>query len=745
MVHGLPSSHLLGPLGVHTPALQVSPTVQLLLSSQTAVLLLCLHPLTLWQLSSVHGLPSSQLTDAPDTQLPLAQASPTVHTSSSEHGIVFATLLQPAEASHASVVHRLLSSQFFAAPGAHLPPLQTSLTVHTLLSVQVSVLFTAWQPFSLSQLSFVHGLLSSQFTTLPGTHAPSLQVSPTVQTEPSSHAAVLLLCVQPFWLSQASVVHGLSSLQSSAAPGMHAVSLHESAVLHALLSVQVAVLAKYTQPLALSQVLSVQTLPSSHTTSVPDWHFSFAQTSPCVHTLLSLHGWLLAWWVQPFLASQASSVHMLLSSQPIAAPGTHWLSWQMSPSVQVLLSVHGALLAVWVQPLPALQASSVHKLASLQSIFLPPMHDLPAQLSALVHASPSSHGTVLGMCAQPLTASHESSVHKLLSSHATAAPGWQLPPWHTSLSVQALLSVHALLLLAKTQPPFWSQSSLVHRLPSSHFRPAPETHLPPAHTSPLVQALPSSHATLLGVWVQPPALGLHASLVHSSLSSQSKGLPGMHAPPLQVSTSEQALPSSHAPVLLTWTHALCALQLSVVHGLPSLQFRGWAVTHRPLWHWSPKVQASLSVHGLLFATLLQPSLGSHESVVQPLASSHVVAAPGRQAPTLQASPPVQALLSEHAEVLFVNTQPFSLSQLSSVHGLPSLQTIAVPGTQAPAAHVSPVVHTSPSLQGAALSVLLQPPAVSQISVVQGLPSSQGLAFCGLQTPAVQVSPCVHWL
>ena len=643
MVHGLPSSHLLGPLGVHTPALQVSPTVQLLLSSQTAVLLLCLHPLTLWQLSSVHGLPSSQLTDAPDTQLPLAQASPSVHTSSSEHGIVFATLLQPAEASHASVVHRLLSSQFFAAPGAHLPPLQTSLTVHTLLSVQVSVLFTAWQPFSLSQLSFVHGLLSSQFTTLPGTHAPSLQVSPTVQTEPSSHAAVLLLCVQPFWLSQASVVHGLSSLQSSAAPGMHAVSLHESAVLHALLSVQVAVLAKYTQPLALSQVLSVQTLPSSHTTSVPDWHFSFAQTSPCVHTLLSLHGWLLAWWVQPFLASQASSVH------------------------------------------------------------------------------------------------------KLLSSHATAAPGWQLPPWHTSLSVQALLSVHALLLLAKTQPPFWSQSSLVHRLPSSHFRPAPETHLPPAHTSPLVQALPSSHATLLGVWVQPPALGLHASLVHSSLSSQSKGLPGMHAPPLQVSTSEQALPSSHAPVLLTWTHALCALQLSVVHGLPSLQFRGWAVTHRPLWHWSPKVQASLSVHGLLFATLLQPSLGSHESVVQPLASSHVVAAPGRQAPTLQASPPVQALLSEHAEVLFVNTQPFSLSQLSSVHGLPSLQTIAVPGTQAPAAHVSPVVHTSPSLQGAALSVLLQPPAVSQISVVQGLPSSQGLAFCGLQTPAVQVSPCVHWL
>ena len=68
-----------------------------------------------------------------------------------------------------------------------------------------------------------------------------------------------------------------------------------------------------------------------------------------------------------------------------------------------------------------------------------------------------------------------------------------------------------------------------------------------------------------------------------------------------------------------------------------------------------------------------------------------------QAPSLQVSPAVQALLSSHGSVLFVFTQPEVGSQLSSVHGFPSSQ-----------------------LMGS----LMQPPSGLQLSLVQALPSSQ---------------------
>ena len=384
-------------------------------------------------------------------------------------------------------------------------------------------------------------------------------------------------------------------------------------------------------------------------------------------------------------------------------------------------------------------------LPSLQTTALPGTQALSLQVSPLLQASPSSQGTMLATLVQPSLESQESSVQGLLSSQAMAAPGTHWPPWQASFWVQALLSVQGFVLLVKTQPPWVSQLSLVQTLPSSHCKPLPDKHFASWQTSPWVHALPSSQATVLAVWVQPPAAGLQASLVQTSLSSQSKGLPGVQLPPLQVSPCEQALPSSQAAVLLRWLQALSASQLSEVQGFPSSQLRGLAVTQRPFWHWSPMVQALLSLQGLVLAMLLQPSLGSQESVVQALASLQSVAAPGRQAPSLQRSPPVQALLSEHGAVLFVNTQPLAMSQLSSVQGLPSLQTMAWPGTQRPTAHVSPLVQTLPSEQGAVLLDLVQPPAASQISVVQGLPSSQGLAWSGLQTPWVQVSPWVHWL
>ncbi len=588
-------------------------------------------------------------------------------------------------------------------------------------------------------------LPSSQTTFLPDWQLLSLQTSLWVQTLPSSQGWVLAWWTQPVLASQASSVQTFWSSQLTASPGTQLLSLQASPWVQALLSVQVTVFARKTQQLALSQLSSVHKLPSVQVKALPGTHAELLHKSPLVQASPSSQGWTLAMWTQPLLASQASSLHKFLSSQLIALPGWQAPSWQTSESVHAFLSLQGAVLFAKTHPKTLSQLSSVHKFPSLQVIAEPGTHALFAHVSPLVQASPSSQVSKLARLTQPSLASQESSVHGLASSHAMALPGRQLPSWQTSPLVHALLSVQGNVLLVKTQPPFWSQLSLVQPLPSSHCRPLPDWHLLLAQMSPEVQALPSSQATLLALWVQPPAAGLHASLVQTSLSSQSKGLPGTQLPAAQVSPCEQGLPSSQTAVLLTWLQADFASQLSVVHGFPSSQLRGLAVTHRPPRHWSPRVQASLSVHGLVLTVLLQPSLGSQESVVQPLASLQSVAAPGRQAPPWHASPPVQALLSEHGAVLFVITQPLAASQLSSVHGLPSLQAMAWPGTHLPLLQVSPLVHTSPSLQGVVLSDLLQPPAASQISVVHGLPSSQGLALTGLHTPKVQVSPVVHWL
>ena len=85
-------------------------------------------------------------------------------------------------------------------------------------------------------------------------------------------------------------------------------------------------------------------------------------------------------------------------------------------------------------------------------------------------------------------------------------------------------------------------------------------------------------------------------------------------------------------------------------------------------------------------------------MVHSLPSSHTMALPAHVPPP-HWSPLVQALASLHVAELGRNTHPFCPSQSSLVHGLPSLQTIAMPGLQLPLAHTSPTVHTLPSLHG----------------------------------------------
>jgi len=167
----------------------------------------------------------------------------------------------------------------------------------------------------------------------------------------------------------------------------------------------------------------------------------------------------------------------------------------------------------------------------------------------------------------------------------------------------------------------------VQGLASSQLGGGPPAHAPPAHVSAVVQALPSLQDAELFACVQPPA-GLQASSVQGFASSQFKGAPPTHAPPLQVSFVVQMLPSLHEAALFVCTHPLAALHESLVQGLPSSQPSKGPPRHTPPLQVSSVVQALPSLHG------------------------PVLDAPPWQTPPLQVSPVVQTLPSSHGLELF---------------------------------------------------------------------------------------------
>jgi hypothetical protein len=85
---------------------------------------------------------------------------------------------------------------------------------------------------------------------------------------------------------------------------------------------------------------------------------------------------------------------------------------------------------------------------------------------------------------------------------------------------------------------------------------------------------------------------------------------------------------------------------------------------------------------------------------------------------------VHAFPSLQAAVLFVKVQPPTGSQALSVQTLWSSQLNAGPPAHAPLTQASPVVHTFPSSQAAALFVCTQPVRGAHESSVHGLLSSQ---------------------
>src|SRR5262249_20126386 len=99
----------------------------------------------------------------------------------------------------------------------HDPPWQMSGVVHWLPSSQDAVLSVWTQVPDALQLSSVQGFVSAQSLSGPGWQEPPEHTSPTVQAFPSSHVAVLFVCVQvpP---AQLSSVQGLLALQAVPVP-----------------------------------------------------------------------------------------------------------------------------------------------------------------------------------------------------------------------------------------------------------------------------------------------------------------------------------------------------------------------------------------------------------------------------------------------------------------------------------------------------------------------------------------------
>jgi len=182
----------------------------------------------------------------------------------------------------------------------------------------------------------------------------------------------------------------------------------------------------------------------------------------------------------------------------------------------------------------------------------------------------------------------------------------------------------------------------------------------------------------------------------------------------------------------------------VVQGLASSQLVG-VPPQTPPAHVSPVVHAFPSEHAAVLSVCTHPPVpGSQLSFVHGLPSLQFDAVPGRHAPNAHTSPVVQAFPSSQAFALLLKTQPVIVLQLSVVHALASSHTRGAPEHE-PFAQVSSVVHASPSLHAFALFAKTQPAAGSQLSLVQALLSPQTLGPPGWHDPPEQTSPTVQAL
>jgi hypothetical protein len=176
--------------------------------------------------------------------------------------------------------------------------------------------------------------------------------------------------------------------------------------------------------------------------------------SPVVHASLSEQDDVLFACWQPVCVSQVSSVQGLPSSQLVPVPGWQTPAEQASPVVQALPSEQAVPLAAggpdWHRPDDGLQLSGPLQTlpSSVQVTDVPPTQAPPWQESPEVQALPSLHAVPsLGGAEEtqrPVAGLQVSEPLQTLpsSGHVTGEPPTQLPPWQESPEVQALPSEH---------------------------------------------------------------------------------------------------------------------------------------------------------------------------------------------------------------------------------------------------------------------------------------------------------------
>jgi hypothetical protein len=334
-----------------------------------------------------------------------------------------------------------------------------------------------------------------------------------------------------------------------------------------------------THPVAGRHISVVQALPSLHNGGAPPAQLPAEHMSVVVQAFPSVQADTLFTYSQPVAGLQESSVQTLPSLQTGGGPLTQTPAEHVSPVVHAFPSLHGSLLFVNTQPVVGLHVSVVQRIPSSQTSGAPPAQAPPAQVSLVVHASPSLHGLALFTLRQPKSGSQLSSVQTFPSTQLGAGPPTHTPPEQASLDVQALPSLHGVLLFVNTQPVDGSHVSVVQRFPSLHTTGEPLTHAPPEHTSPVVHASPSLHGLVLFEYTQP-VIGSHESVVQMLPSSQLGAGPPTHAPPEHVSPVVHALPSLQGTVLLVNTHTSSG-HVSVVQTLPSLHWLAMVHSMQP--------------------------------------------------------------------------------------------------------------------------------------------------------------------
>ena len=381
---------------------------------------------------------------------------------------------------------------------------------------------------------------------------------------------------------------------------------------------------------------------------------------------------------QPVSGAHRSAVHGLSSPQS-SAIARHLPALHVSLVVHLSASVHGAVLAVQVQPTLVSHASSVHALSSSQSVVSLTAHAPATQAEVLLHTLPSSQGAPSSRSTgvhAPESGRHSAFLQPAGSSgaHCTSVVGFTahlpvcvlqnsvpLQRLPSSMSLQCASTVQSHTLPTALHEPA-AQRANVHTWPSSQARFSPVGSFSHTVPWPLVTQV---------LWMQVVSPSVGHVLTVPLLTSQ-RDLPSVPAlqnrVPLQRSPSSlaaQSASSLHSHWLVPGAQTPDAQPSPWVQSLPSVHVAasGSATTaHLPVagaqavfWHavsstvWQMTTEAGLVRHFWVFGSQYEMPLQRSPSSLSAQSASpwhgHTPASPEQTPLPSQVSPAVHALPS----------------------------------------------------------------------------------------------------